>query len=1837
PAEDPPRPPGFGRDFVHGAGAVLIAGLGIAVYQLGGLGRLEAGWSALGLGAVGALIAEWLKWGLTGRHLTPGEVFRNLLATGLPAASASPLALLQPPATWSETLQLSQTAAAATVLTYHVANFAMLSAPCRHLSATFSALIVASPYVIGGLLLLRSDGLLRELSAGIMTDWPVLAACLGRVAVVFAFNVVVANGLSVATRRTFLRPASAYLTLLAVAAAVVAAPWVAAAGSGETVARLSGVPRMLAVIGAAAVSQAGLWAEVYLITGLALGALRGKPPDGKSVLENPVEGAKKAAVFAATFMAVVYVPGLLWELSFVRSLAADYPVPLAMLAGALAFPLLKTVVETFDGSQRFVQRVGASYRDPVLYVRGAVVGLGLGYAVAAAMANEPMSTRVWFGFAIGAAAFAGVNLLRDGLLGATDRGRLQPARVYLVHAFLGGFVGGAIGFYFDADQVAMVGNKFQRYLAAGLEKPEPFDVRPFLSKWGRIDLGETTGGVSLLFAEALAGVIEWSIPAWLFAINRTFLEAYFKRDAWPVRALFTRDGLAGLSEVMIAVLRWGLWMSPIIKSFLRPTGDPTWYNQDGAIRTLAATYHSATMSPDDFRTWSLDVFIALLAYDGVRIAIWLDHFGLRVATLVNLSFLGMDRLEDRLSRFLSPASTARCIPEAVKRFTTWAPLLIPYYIPRGLDWDKAWGESQRIQQAGGESLTTRALGLPVSEQLLYIVGAVAAGTAFFSGVRLTRRWLGWRTRCDKRLANTAYEVTVTQEGTVFSHATARGYDLSRRSYDLRDPAGRTLFLVDPGENGRQPPRAWPVFGNYPDEVGEPARVAQGDEALTVTNEANGLRVSVRITLPGVRDAAELWTVTVENSSGVARSVGVVPYLEWVLNKPGSDRGHTQYNRLFAEVGYVRDLHAVLAWDKHAKAAGFLASERAPDGFLSVRADFIGRGRSLWAPRVLETLAFVKAEDAAPHGTFDPIGSLLVWLAVPPHGSAKARFLVGLADDREQAAGLVTQYLPVPGADTGLALRERAALHPVGHGEVPPGTPRPYFEFSADGRRLVVHTPFTPRPWDHTMSNALGHVVTVTNRGLHTSCSVNAQQNRVTPDWPDTVTRELPGEAIYLYDPAAGEWYSPTHLVSGELVSGELVGGGVVSGDHSVLGTQYSVPTTHHSPLTTHQTTTHQAEFGVDGTATFRTKRGDIETELTVFVPPDEPVGVYLLTVRNRGNVPRRLRIAPYFHMVLSEQPESAGRLAVRHDRGLNALFFANPRNRYRRGPAFAAMSVPAERVETRRGRFFGAGRGVERPAFVEGGTPDPTGDADDRPVAAFLTTVELLPRGESTVVVLLGQADDRQRARAVIEKLRTPEAARAALSETRGWWLGQMDTVRIQSESPAFDRYVDWLKYQTIAERLWARRGFYQASGAFGFRDQLQDATNLLWADPGFARRQIVLHAAQQFREGDVAHWFHLLEDGRTALVGRTYASDTLLWLPWAVVEYLAATADETVLDERAPYLEAEQPLPPLPAGKGGMGFEPLRSARDDSVYRHCLRAIDLVLDKRMGTHGLPLMLCGDWNDGLDEIGSEGRGESVWLGFFLVYVLDRFAAVVGRRQGPEWEMYYRSRVRWLQEDLETTWREDRYLRAIHDDGTEIGVAGSGVWEIDALTAAWAVMAGMDPERSRIGFDTAVRILEQETTISLGRPPLREDTEPYLGRSSWYPEGVRENGMYCHGVQWLVGAARLLADRLEREGKAEEAKQYRETAYRLWRKTSAIPHTEPGEVETYGGQPNKQAADLVTTFDPRRMIWNGYTGAAGWMFRQAFEGVMGYRLDRGEVVAPIGPGPEGLGAVRVSRR
>lgn len=1785
---------GGGRDVVLGFLTAVTGLTSVLLYVSGAAPESVPAFGFLAVGAVGWIVAQVLAWVFARRSLTAVETFQHFVLSGLLGASASAQVLWQAPTSWSQVLFKSPLTVALVFALYHAANAAAFSSTQKSLKPVGGLALVGTPYLFGLLLSLQSDGFLQSLAngftGGAFETHPEFLQWVGRVLVVFAFNEAVTALLGFATKGRGLKSARGHLLLFLVSVAVVWAPRVADAGSSAWAASLSALPRALVAVGASMVSQAGLWMEVYLITGMVLDAIYGYPPARDPLYRHAGVGLQKGLSFSFLFLGLLYgVKGLVSVPVVVETLVGS-SVVVGVVLGGLLFPLAKAIVESFDGSMSFFRRAVYSYKQGPLYARGAVVGAALAWGLTHGVPALSTGARLGVGALMGIAASAGVSFVRDGAWGLTRRGKIQTWKIYLVDGGLGGFIGAALAFYLDTAQIPVLVEKFKLYTGVHFDS-QNYTVYALLSKWGRVDLGAYTGGARLFFSESLAGVITWSIAAWLFAVNRVFMIAYFQKDKQPIRQFFSKDGFAELGVNMIHVMRWGLWMAPIINTGLRMMAQATWYNQDGAVRTLLAIFKNATLSPADFQTWSLNLFVALLSYDLVRILIWIDHMGLRVATLVNLSFLGMDKLDEKLARFIGPSAAQRYIPEGVKRFTTWAPLLIPFYIPRGAEWDYAWDKSTQIQKAAAEAggFVAWARSLSGAELAAGALGLWAAGTLYF----MVRRWRRSSRRVDGAkpvsIANREYRVTASPTGAATGEILAKGYDLSRRSYDTLDPCGRALFVVDTARPAGQADRAWPVLGNFPRDRFSPTRVEGSPEALRWENTAHGVRTELDVRLPDLDTAAELWTVTLENTTDAPRTLKLVPYLEWVLDRPDGDKGHTQYGRLFPEMEYVRDANAILAWQKKTKSMGFLAGSEGVEGFCTSRMDFIGRARSLWSPRLLETLHFLDARDTGGYPTFDPIGSLLVQVTLAPRESKTLRFLAGYAKNRDAALNLIQHHLapqPLMKPAKKDVLAKGAKTPLIGHGEIPPGTPQPYSEFINGGNTLLVKTPFTPRPYDHALSNAVGHYVMVTNRGLHTTSNGNSQQNPVTPDWPDTVTRELPAEAIYLYDVEEKEWYSPTH-----------------------------------HPLNDHRAK-HTAEFGVDGTALFRMTQGTLSTELTVFVPPREPLGVYLLTVKNNGAQPRRVRMAPYFQFALVGQGESRPRpLILAQDKTLDAVYYENPVNAFRAGPAFASISLPAERVETRRGRFFGTGRGVDRPALVENGEPDFTQTTDNRAVAGFLTTLDL-PAGESrTVVVVMGQTDNQDKAAELIKKYKDPEAARASLEETRRWWLSLVGTVKAETSSSSFDQLQNWLKYQAVAERIWARRGFYQTSGAYGFRDQLQDSVNLVWVDPALARKQILLHASQQFIEGDVVHWFHTLHDGRTAFSNRSHASDNLLWLAWGVADYLRMTGDESILEEMTTYLRAENPFLPLPHNKHGWGTIYPRSTRADTVYRHCMKSIDLVLDKRMGAHGIPLIATGDWNDGLDEIGSEGRGESVWLGFFLLYILKHFLPVIEKKDGPARREHYLKKLQALEAALATTWREDRYLRAIHDDGTEIGIKDSGVWEIDALTAAWAVMSDTDPERARTVFQTALNVLERDNVILLGWPALREDTKPYLGRSSHYPEGVRENGMYSHGVQWLVKAARLLAEKAEADGDSAAAQKYRDTAYRLWMKIAPILHTTPQEIEIYGGQPNKQAADLLTTFDQGRMIWHGYTGAAGWMLRQALEGVVGASLHANEVVLP----------------
>ena len=305
---------------------------------------------------------------------------------------------------------------------------------------------------------------------------------------------------------------------------------------------------------------------------------------------------------------------------------------------------------------------------------------------------------------MGALAFAGVDAALDALeLREERRQHLRGWRVYALGTMLGGLVAGAIAWYLDSGQVATIVSKFHAYVSldyrADGRPVNAYVIRPLFSKWGATDLGMADGGVRVFYDESLSGVIQWVFAAPLFSINMFFLTALIQRSLKPLRQLASFEGLDLLIENAVRVLRWGLWMAPVIYSFLKASPDPTWYNQDGLVRTGVATWLNSTLPDNEFRQWSLDIFTALLAFDGLRVLIWFDHMGLRVATLVNLSFIGGDIADEKAARFLGKAQISRAIPEGIRRFGTWAPLLLPFYIPRGAEWDKAWSGAEQMTHA----------------------------------------------------------------------------------------------------------------------------------------------------------------------------------------------------------------------------------------------------------------------------------------------------------------------------------------------------------------------------------------------------------------------------------------------------------------------------------------------------------------------------------------------------------------------------------------------------------------------------------------------------------------------------------------------------------------------------------------------------------------------------------------------------------------------------------------------------------------------------------------------------------------------------------------------------------------------------------------------------------------------------------------------------------------------------------------------------------------------------------------------------------------------------------
>jgi cyclic beta-1,2-glucan synthetase len=624
--------------------------------------------------------------------------------------------------------------------------------------------------------------------------------------------------------------------------------------------------------------------------------------------------------------------------------------------------------------------------------------------------------------------------------------------------------------------------------------------------------------------------------------------------------------------------------------------------------------------------------------------------------------------------------------------------------------------------------------------------------------------------------------------------------------------------------------------------------------------------------------------------------------------------------------------------------------------------------------------------------------------------------------------------------------------------------------------------------------------------------------------------------------------------------------------------------------------TYLARHGT-GYSRFEHLHDGISLDLVQYVPLDRPVKLSRLTIQNRSGRTRRLSMTAYVEWTLgASRGAAAPYIVTTLDPETGALLARNPWNTEFGGRvAFLDLGGRQTAWTADRTEFLGRNGTPQLPAGLSVGhaLSGAVGAGMD-PCGALQASLELAEGAQMEILVLLGQAEDGRHAAELIGQLRTADHS-ATLATVSAYWNDHLGTLQVRTPDRAMDIMLNtWLPYQVLACRVWARSAFYQAGGAYGFRDQLQDIIALAVTRPELAREHILRSAARQFPEGDVQHWWHP-PSGRGV---RTRISDDRLWLPYALDRYLTVTGDAAVLEEMIPFVDA----PALQPDQAEAYLQPDRSEERATLFEHCARALDSALG--VGSHGLPLMGAGDWNDGMNRVGSGGRGESIWLGWFLHSVLAAFAPIAeGRDERPRAERW-RRHMKALRRALERDgWDGDWYRRAFFDDGTPLGSSANAECRIDSIAQSWSVLSGSaNPTHAKRAM-TAVEeylIRRGDELVLLFAPPFdNSDLDP--GYIRGYPPGIRENGaQYTHGAVWSVIAFAAL-------GEGDKAAE-------LFSILNPINHasTRAG-VHRYKVEPYVMAADVYSE-RPHvgRGGWTWYTGSAGWMYQAGIERILGFR-------------------------
>ncbi len=713
-------------------------------------------------------------------------------------------------------------------------------------------------------------------------------------------------------------------------------------------------------------------------------------------------------------------------------------------------------------------------------------------------------------------------------------------------------------------------------------------------------------------------------------------------------------------------------------------------------------------------------------------------------------------------------------------------------------------------------------------------------------------------------------------------------------------------------------------------------------------------------------------------------------------------------------------------------------------------------------------------------------------------------------------------------------------------------------FTRDGHEYVITLQpgqTTPAPWVNVLANPFFGTV-ISESGAAYTWLENSHEFRLTP-WSNDPVQDTTGEAFYIRDEQTGQFWSPT-------------------------------------PSPARGATPYVIRHGFGYTVFEHTEFG-IASELWVYVAMDAPVKFSVLKLRNVSGRPRRLSVTGYLEWVLGDlRHKSLLHVQTEVDLKTGALLARNFYNtEFPDRIVFLDVNDATRTLTGDRKEFIGRNGSLAQPAALRRARLSGKVGAGLDPCGAMQVSFNLSDGEERETSFRLGVGRSAADVQILIRRFRGADASRAALEGVWAYWNRTLGAVNVDTPDPAVNVLANgWLLYQTLSCRLWGRTGFYQSGGAYGFRDQLQDVMALVHAEPALTREHLLRAAAHQFREGDVQHWWHP-PSGRGV---RTHFSDDYLWLPYATCRYVSCVADTGVLDEKIPFLEARLVKP----DEESYYDLPNKSEEVATLYQHCVRAIEHGL--KFGEHGLPLIGCGDWNDGMNLVGKDGRGESVWLAFFLFDVLTQFAELARARNDTGFADRCETQAELLQQNIELhAWDGGWYRRAYFDNGEPLGSAANPECQIDSLPQSWSVISGAgEPARARQAMAAVDQRLvrSQDKLIQLFDPPFdKSSLNP--GYIKGYIPGVRENGgQYTHGAIWTAMAFALMGDH--------------DRAWELFTLLNPIHHAEtPEQIATYKVEPYVVAADVYAVAPHTgRGGWTWYTGSAGWMYRLLIETLLG---------------------------